>query len=305
MVKLTNTSINPQSLFSSKYDFNYRYFPDNLTTDYVGHYMVININVPVDLLGFRRGKHGTLYSSRLGELSKVDRLRFNTGGQLLPIDPALTTQVGELSFGRWTRRIAESIAIFMPNGGLINTHENKYEEVSLTSLGFKAVGVGLAARAGTQAAKNLTQKFSGAGEAIGNIMSMMNMPINPRVEVLFANTPQKQYTFEFLLAPANEKESQSIKEIIKTLRFHASPEVSYLDPTFVPPAEFDITFFNKGSENDHILRVNTCVLERIEVDYAPTGTYATFSNGHPVSVKLSLAFREVEITHKRRVLQGF
>jgi hypothetical protein len=47
------------------------------------------------------------------------------------------------------------------------------------------------------------------------------------------------------------------------------------------------------------------VLERVEVDYAPTGTYATFRNGHPVAVRLSLGFRELEPVHKQRVLQGF
>jgi hypothetical protein len=100
--------------------------------------------------------------------------------------------------------------------------------------------------------------------------------------------------------------------IIKTLRFHGAPELSDVAVPFIgqglfwiPPAEFDITFFHKGKENMNILRINTCVLERIEVDYAPTGVYSTFKNGHPVATRLSMGFRELEPVHKKRVLQGF
>jgi hypothetical protein len=98
-----------------------------------------------------------------------------------------------------------------------------------------------------------------------------------------------------------------MKKIIDTLRYHSVPELDENTGgfTYVPPAEFDFTFYNKGTENRLIPRINTCVVDRIEVDYAPSGVYSTFSNGHPVLARLSLGVREVEPLHKRRVLQGF
>jgi hypothetical protein len=112
---------------------------------------------------------------------------------------------------------------------------------------------------------------------------------------------------EILMAPKNEQESITVKNIIDTFRFHAAPELDNIGPIpiFVPPAEFDITFYHKGKENTKIPRINTCALEQIEVDYAPTGVYSTFANGHPVAIRLSLAWRELEILHKERVAQGF
>jgi hypothetical protein len=110
------------------------------------------------------------------------------------------------------------------------------------------------------------------------------------------------------MAPRNLKESESIKKIIETLRFHSAAELdkNTLGFTFIPPAEFDITFYNKGVENTNIPRINTCVLNVIEVDYSPaSGVYSTFSNGHPVAVRLSLGFTEVEPLHKTRIMQGF
>jgi hypothetical protein len=206
---------------------------------------------------------------------------------------------------RSTRRIAESIALHMPTPLIFNTH-NVYEEISLTALGGKAIGVatGILAR-GPAAA--LTQSAIASG-SIGTAAKLLQRPINPMLEILFSTTAPRQFTFEVLMAPRSEQESVTMKNIIKAFRYHAAPEIqtATLGLTWIPPAEFDITFFNKGVENTNITRINTCVLERIEVDYAPTsGVYATFRNGHPVAARMSLGFRELEPVHKERVLQGF
>ena len=204
----------------------------------------------------------------------------------------------------------------MPNP-LVFSDQNVYQEVSLTALaGDVAAGIGsfgleALRKAGNDLAKIVEAPvFDGLGNAVDVGSKLMSNPINPAIEVLFSNKLQRQFAFELLLAPRNEKESITIKEIIKTLRFHASPEINTSlaglgGLTWIPPAEFDITFFNKGVENFHIQRMNTCVLERIEVDYAPTGVYSTFRNGHPVAVRVGLAMRELEPIHKQRVLQNF
>jgi hypothetical protein len=328
-----NNSAQPASDFTtdlaqSRYDFSYTVFPDTLGMDDVGHYMVININVPTNNEGQGRGYYGDQYKEIYGtilknELSKVDTLRYRDNiispGQSLPTNAALE---------RNTRRIAESIALYMPTPLVFNS-QNMYQEISLTALagqGLMSIGeylgglLGLTAR--NQSLDNIIQQSSKpvnspSGEAVMTASRLMGYPINPAVEILFANTPQRQFVFELLMAPRNEKESISMKKIIKTLRFHAAPELNLgVDVPgvvrnvgggvfWIPPAEFDITFYNKGKENTNILRVNTCVLERVEVDYAPTGVYSTFRNGHPVAARLSLAFREIEPVHKKRVLQGF
>jgi hypothetical protein len=186
----------------------------------------------------------------------------------------------------------------MPNGGLVYTEENKYEEVSMTAVLTGAI----ATAAG----------FAGAGSAVNSAVSaakrgaqIAGYPINPAVEVLFAARPQRQWMFEVFLLPRSEKEVESVKNIIRTLRYYAAPEITLNGFAFVPPADFDITFFQAGKENTNLPRINTCVLDRIDVDYSPEQSYSTFANGHPVAVRLSLGFREVEILHKERVLQGF
>jgi hypothetical protein len=319
-------------LGQAKYDFRYRVFPEDLASDYNGHYMVININVPVrgivDATATPRGAYynavgptGSNFTSTplRNEFSKVDNLRF---GNAEPIsgETAGAARRELYSMKRATRRIAESIALHMPTP-VIYGSLNQYEEISLTSLagqvgklgaGFVGTAVGAATNrsinGGLAAGAAATRFLDAAGNVVRQGAALAGNPINPRIEVLFATTAQRQFVFEVLMAPRNEKESLTMKRIIETIRFHAAPEVDTLAgiiPTFIPPAEFDITFYNKGKENTNIPRINTCVLERIDIDYAPQGVYATFRNGHPVAARLSMAFREVEIIHKRRIVQGF
>lgn len=324
------------NLDQSKYDFNYRTFPSDLGSDTNNHYMIININVPVtsdvgastprsNYYGNVFGQGGFFTSTILpNEFSTVDNLRFNPASSPVFGGNINAPQRELVSPQRSTRRIAESIAMYMPSP-MTYTQLNAYEEISLTAiagqvgkLGALPVGMALGAaagaflqrsidgaRRGSNAAGNL---IDAAGNIIGTGFALAGFPINPRIEVLFSNTPQRQFNFEFLMAPRNETESRSMKDIIRTLRFHAAPEISTslgFIPTFIPPAEFDITFYKNGLVNENIPRINTCVLERCEVDYSPTGVWSTFSNGQPVAARLSLAFREIEIVHKRRVVQGF
>jgi hypothetical protein len=307
---------------SSRYNFNSRKFPTDLGTGYNRHYMVININVPVKLRGGSynpSATSGITVTENLDQQSRLDTLR--------GIDSKTYAGLGTL-IPRQTKRIAESIALYMPPNVVYNTH-NEYEDISMSALagktGIAAIRVGEAAKAarrgqvvGTTGAATIIADAAGT---LRTVTTLMQSPINPAIEVFFSNTLQRQFVFEFLLAPRTEEESKNIKEIIKTLRYHAAPAVNSTTGNlgivagtlativsglfWVPPAEFDISFFKDGVENTHIPRINTCVLERIEVDVTPTGIYSTFSNGHPVATRLSLGFRELEPVHKTRVEQGF
>lgn len=297
----------PTGLEQSEYDFNFKVFPEDLTMSDSAHYMVININVPVHIGGARRSDYpiGTILRD---EFSKVDNLRFNSQLNATfnrDIGAIGGTQREALAIPRSTRRIKESIALHMPNGGLVYTEDNKYEEVSMTALGAGLVQAA-AKFAGDSFAGKALNVVNAIGTGISNGANLAGYPINPRVEVLFATRPQRQWMFEMFLAPRTPTEAATVKTILDTLRYHAAPELGPGGFWFVPPAEFDITFFRRGVENRNLPRINTCVLERIDVDYAPqSGIYSTFRDGQPLAVRLSLGFREIEILHKRRVLQGF
>lgn len=329
---------NDDTLSQPKYDFKYLAFPNDLGMDYLGHYMVININVPVEYgsesvstslpqnAGSSTVSGGLPYNILPGEMSKVDVLRFG-GGQ------SLTNQNNQNSafYGRRTRRIEQSIALYMPGSQLLFNTINDYEEIGLTPLAGK-LGVGaiattagviagtaaggpgagstLGGAAGLAVGAAASWILSSGMNAVGNLAEtaakLANRPINPRVEVIFARTNLREFQFEFLFLPRNAEEAETIRRIVKTLRFHAAPELMTWGFQWIPPAEFDITFFHRGVENTKIPRINTCVLRRIEVDFAPgTGQFAAYKDGNPFATRLMLVFSEVEILHKKRVQMGF
>lgn len=363
----------------SQYDFTSRSFPDDLGTEASGHYIIFNINVPTKNDGAPRTniRAPQFPTTVTNNLSVVDSLRFQnrTGGTSIPGSssaPAGSSNLirnnpnaptsdlaglrGSITnnfLSRSTRRITQSIAIFMPNT-MVFTEENKYEDISLTAFAMRPLGVALslgagaaAAIAGSSAAAARAVRLSDPrGSFLGQAFAINKTPINPRIEVLFSHRPQRQFVFEFMMAPKNEKESETIKNICNTFRFHAAPEINGVanltnvgiantlisgaqtvinaanaitrgaigdfnigqilaSSTLIPPAEFDIAFYKDGARNPHLPNMNTCAIERIEVDYSPTGVYSTFSNGYPVAVRLSIAFREIEVLHKLRIAQGY
>jgi hypothetical protein len=294
----------------SKYNFNSRVFPSDLGTGYQGHFMVMNINVQTGTVMNKLNREPNLSFEVLkDDLSTTDALRYsidntwtNEAGQTLGLDP---TGLGTRA--RFTRRIAESIALYMPNSELTFSDSHDFENISLTKFaGNIASGKFL----GTFGAI-VGGIIDSAGRTIGNIAQVAGSPINPKVEVLFANTFQREFAFDFLFSPSNPKEARDIENIIQTIRFHAAPEYKpNLNQFFwLPPSEFDISFYfiDDGDivENRKIPRINTCVLKQVDVSYAPSGAYSTFHDGNPVQIRMMLRFIETEVNSKLRIAQGF
>lgn len=313
------------TLEQSRYDFKYRVFPSNLgEQSYNGHYMVININVQngtrfdsVPSMVQDNNRRVNTFTKLGNELSKVDSLKFNIDkewkdslGNTLNVD-------SNLQMPRQTRRIVESIALYMPNTIVFDTN-NDYEDIGLVDIGGKIVNgtssiIDSLTRGGRgrMGAGSFLGKLGDLASGIGGVASdasrLLQRPINPRVEVLFRNTLQRTFQFDFLFAPSSIEESASMHQIIKTLRFHAAPEYQngFGGFMYIPPSEFDITFFNRGHEDQSIPRISTCALTKLAVDFAPQGVYSTFSTGAPVSCRMNIEFRELEVITKLRVLQGF
>jgi hypothetical protein len=110
--------------------------------------------------------------------------------------------------------------------------------------------------------------------------------------------------------PRSQTEAKAVMKIIKKLNFHQAPEIANNagGRFLVPPSEFDIQFLYNGFENPNIPKVSTCVLETIDVDYAPngfsayevpgTGPATEGGTGMPTAIRMSLQFKETQIVTK-------
>lgn len=245
-----------------------------------------------------------------------------------------TAIVKSIDLSRKTKRIKSTISLYMPDT-VVTTSSHGYNGVSMTGAlgmvgalgqGASAVGTSISeyfkkggeganpnlAGAGTGSMAELggaiAEKSGAFGEGIKEaVLFSAGLAQNPQIEILYQQTEHRTFTFTFKMIPRNAAEAQAIRDIIKEFRFHSAPELlpGAQGRFFIPPAEFDIKFFYNGKENQNINRISTCVLTRVDVNYASAGQWTTFDDGMPVETTMQLEFQELELMHKQRIAEGY
>lgn len=269
------------------------------------------------------GKSETL-SSTLAALESTAKAELDKNRKIL----------NEGAFLRKIRRTTDAIALYMPDT-LNFTYNQAYSDISI----FDQLGsVGTLAAAGSSAidtiknggkiqAGNISsfllqlvkEQGSGVFGAVGNIgLAALGIASNPGLELIYTSPQFRSFRFDFMFYPRSENEAEQVMKIINRLKFHQAPEISAQTGGrfLIPPSEFDIKFYYNGHENENIPKISTCVLETIDVDYAPNGFSAyevpgvnipsLGRTGTPVGIRMSLQFKETQILTKDDFLpKGF
>jgi hypothetical protein len=227
---------------------------------------------------------------------------------------------------RTIRRTTDTIALYMPDT-MNFVHQQQYSEASLTGLPAAVLAGGASAaqslKGNTNAndvAKSIATNLSPflasfALNQLGDIgraafAAGFGVVQNPILELLYTSPAFRSFRFDFVFYPRSEQEAKEVQNILQRLRFHQAPEIRKESKGFflVPPSEFDIEFYYNGAINPNIPPISTCVLETIDIDYAPNG-FSTYEvpgqtiaspgeTGMPVGIRLSLQFKETEILTK-------
>lgn len=224
------------------------------------------------------------------------------------------------------KRTKNTIALYMPNT-LQFDYRQKYNDTSATdamgTIGFLAQGGSTLYETGLndntlrnmksfigEAGVGLLKKTGLVSNEFGNIISQsaFDTAINPQVELLYSHPELRSFQFAFNFFPSSVQEAQSIDEIIRLFKYWAAPalQANSSGRYFTPPGSFDIEFMYNGKMNKNIPKISTCVLENIQVNYAPSGSFSAlelnpgeFSSGKgdgmPSQITLQIDFRETEI----------
>ena len=258
----------------------------------------------------------------------------DSGGTKAIIDTRLKNITDKrFSITKKTELTTDAIALYMPDT-LNYVYSQGYSDLSP---GNSMVGQTIAAGAssadafnnttgtfdailngGGQLAKSLTAAAASiaATAKLGNVGTLgafaaTGVVLNPMMELLYTGQSQfRTFQFDFFFYPRDERESLEVQKIIERLRFHQAPEISgsFGQGFLIPPSEFDIRFYYNGAQNPNIPPIGTCVLDNININYAPNGFSAyevpeeTFPSlgrtGMPVAIQLTLAFKEVSYLTK-------
>lgn len=228
--------------------------------------------------------------------------------------------INGVNFVRTIKRTTDSITLYMPN--TLNFQYNQsYEDLNLPILGMLGAGTALydQLKQGNMeaAGKNIIPFLaSGLGQGFGQYGRALTaagfgVVENPMIELLYSRPNLRNFQFDFMLYPRDEKEALEVQKILERLRFHQAPEIKTNTGGYflIPPSEFDIKFYYNGQINPNIDPISTCVLEQIVVNYSPQGRFAAYesvnqgkptlgSTGMPVVIQLTLMFKETQIMTK-------
>jgi hypothetical protein len=301
----------------AKFGYNIYRYPIDLGSSDKGHYMMFHVNEqrmtsyaskamddkPTVLENRENFKLGTPYNFAYSKIEK---------------DPQKS-----LAFVRTIRRVADTVALYMPDT-LVFTQNQSYSEQSLT--GGLAAGGSILSE-GASFVDNINQKdlkgiFNNLSPGLATYLkgksqllsagftAYTGLVVNPLLEIIYSSPNLREFRFDFMFYPRNENEAKEVQNIINRFHFHQAPEVNLQGQGFflVPPSEFDILFYYNGKINPNIPKISTCVLTSIDVNYAPNGfaAYEVQGNlspepgetGMPVAITMSLNFKETEIVTK-------
>ena len=215
------------------------------------------------------------------------------------------------------KRLKTAIALHIPNQLAIRYSTNWDAE---ETLGFqaaedimKALGSGASMTDVSTAAKNTTGVARdivasvGMSKAPGGaaISAATGLASNPKKEQVFKGLDYRSFQFDYMFFPRDEDEAKNVMNIIKEFKYHMHPEYKG-DSTYlwIYPSEFDITYYTKGLENEHIHKHTSCVLTEMNVNYTPNGQFTSFANGMPTQIQVSLSFRELGLLNKDLIKEG-
>jgi hypothetical protein len=135
--------------------------------------------------------------------------------------------------------------------------------------------------------------------------------INPMLELIYSSPDFRSFQFEFFFYPRSRDEALEVQKIIQLFRYHQAPDGG--GGLLIPPTNFGIKFYYAGAENPNLPMILNCVLESMDVNYAPNGfsAYEVYGEnkpsiggtGMPVGMQLTLNFKETQYITKDTIRQ--
>ena len=147
---------------------------------------------------------------------------------------------------------------------------------------------------GSAAAAAGLNALSGTNQTANTIASRLTGTIlNPNLELLFKGPQLRNFPFTYLFLPREKAEADQVIGIIRTLKENMTPRIQ--SNFFIKsPNVFSVEYLKGGTPHPYLNRIKLCALRSCNVEYAPLGTYATFPDGMPHAVRMTLQFTELD-----------
>jgi len=132
----------------------------------------------------------------------------------------------------------------------------------------------------------------GANVSLNSLLARSEGKIlNPNMELLFNNVTLRTFRFSFKMTPRDQNEATSIKSIIRSLKKNMAAKNK--DLFLETPNIFELQY-KKGNRPHPFLNLfKPCALSDMSVNYTGENVYATYGDGTPLSMVMTLTFKEL------------
>ena len=216
-------------------------------------------------------------------------------------------------FSSTHRKLSQAIILYTPAETKFK-YEARYTDAEGGMLAGLFGGDNFLDSVGSATGSGLASLLSGAMQMIspgigGLATRAFGETTNPNLELAFESVPFRSFTFPFTFAPKNHQELQQVHKIIETFKFHMLPQLTEGESFFVTPSQFEIEYMYRKGNNNYIPRVAKCVLESMEVDYAPGEKFTTLKpddqGASPQIISIQLQFKEMMVLTKKTIAGGY
>ena len=124
--------------------------------------------------------------------------------------------------------------------------------------------------------------------------------LNSNKELLFEGVNIRQFPFNITFTPRSMGEADAVRQIIRKLKQSMSPKrgsttvASASGGWLIQAPDAFILEYRRGKDIHPFLnKFKPTVLTSMSVNYTGAGTYASYADGNPVSLQVSLVFKEL------------
>ena len=207
-----------------------------------------------------------------------------------------------VTWGDDSMNIFQIAAVDAAAGLLGNTKESFENAKALLDAG---IGKSIGAELGQDTGRAITRAI--AGEAIDKLGANIRpnsvlgrstgMILNSNLELLFSGVTLRTFPFSINFSPRNSDESEMVLSIIKALKSSMAAKKNASQGQggifLRAPDVFQLRYLHNGKDHPFLNRIKDCALTAMSVNYTNSGTYATYDDGTPVSIRMNLTFKEL------------
>ena len=121
--------------------------------------------------------------------------------------------------------------------------------------------------------------------------------LNPNLELLFQGSNIRSFPFVFDFAPRDQREAKEVREIIRAFKFHMTPKdisSGSFGKVFIKSPDVFLVAYKSGNKTHPFLnKFKPMALVDMQLNYTGSGTYATYQDGTPVHIQMTLTFKEL------------